>query len=61
MMSEPTETWEHLPLTDERRRHTLRYLDNRRSGANAWIWFTDQPSHLTYDRIHGGIQPGAAY
>jgi hypothetical protein len=20
------------------------------------IWFTDQPSHLTYDRVHGGIQ-----
>ncbi len=20
------------------------------------IWFTDQPSHLTYDRIHGGLQ-----
>jgi hypothetical protein len=20
------------------------------------IWFTDQPSHMTYDRIHGGIQ-----
>ena len=20
------------------------------------IWFTDQPSHLTPDRIHGGIQ-----
>jgi hypothetical protein len=19
------------------------------------IWFTDQPSHMTYDRIHGGI------
>jgi hypothetical protein len=22
----------------------------------ARIWFVDQPSHLTYDRIHGGIQ-----
>jgi hypothetical protein len=20
------------------------------------IWLTDQPSHLTYDRIHGGLQ-----
>jgi hypothetical protein len=20
------------------------------------IWFTDQPSHLTYDRVHGGLQ-----
>jgi cobalt-zinc-cadmium efflux system outer membrane protein len=22
------------------------------------IWFTDQPSHLTPDRVHGGITPG---
>ncbi len=20
------------------------------------FWFTDQPSHMTYDRIHGGIE-----
>jgi len=20
------------------------------------FWFTDQPSHMTYDRIHGGLQ-----
>lgn len=20
------------------------------------IWFTDQPSHLTPDRVHGGVQ-----
>jgi hypothetical protein len=20
------------------------------------IWFTDQPSHMTPDRVHGGIQ-----
>jgi hypothetical protein len=20
------------------------------------FWFTDQPSHMTYDRVHGGIQ-----
>jgi len=43
MMSEPTEVWEHLPLSDDIRRHTLRYLDSRRSGANDWIWFHDQP------------------
>jgi hypothetical protein len=25
---------------------------------NEWerIWFTDQPSHLTPERVHGGIQ-----
>jgi hypothetical protein len=22
------------------------------------IWFCDQPSHLTVDRVHGGITPG---
>jgi len=22
------------------------------------IWFTDQPSHLVVDRVHGGITPG---
>jgi len=43
MMSEPTGVWEHLPLSDEVRRHTLRYLDSRRSGANDWIWFHDTP------------------
>jgi hypothetical protein len=20
------------------------------------FWFTDQPSHMTYERVHGGIQ-----
>jgi len=24
------------------------------------IWFFDQPSHLTVDRVHGGITPGQA-
>ena len=24
----------------------------------ARFWFVDQPSHMTYDRIHGGIEPG---
>lgn len=22
------------------------------------IWFTDQPSHMVVDRVHGGITPG---
>lgn len=43
MLSEPTGVWEGLPLIDEVRRHTLQYLDSRRSGANDWIWFHDQP------------------
>ncbi len=24
------------------------------------FWFFDQPSHLTVDRVHGGITPGQA-
>lgn len=24
------------------------------------IWFTDQPSHMVVDRVHGGITPGIA-
>ena len=32
--------------------------EDLRQIAEEWkrIWFTDQPSHMTYDRIHGGIQ-----
>lgn len=28
------------------------------SGEVQRFWMTDQPSHLTYDRLHGGIGPG---
>lgn len=33
--------------------------ENLRQIENTWsrIWFTNQPSHLTYERVHGGIQP----
>lgn len=32
--------------------------EDLRQIANEWerIWFNDQPSHLTPERIHGGIQ-----
>jgi hypothetical protein len=32
--------------------------ENLRQIQSEWerIWFMDQPSHLTYERIHGGIQ-----
>jgi Capsule polysaccharide biosynthesis protein len=43
MVAEPTATWEDLPLSEDVRQHTLRYLHSRRSGANDWIWFHDQP------------------
>jgi hypothetical protein len=33
--------------------------EDLRQICNEWrrIWFTDQPSHLTYERAHGGIGP----
>jgi hypothetical protein len=33
--------------------------ENYRQIENEWarFWFMDQPSHLTYERIHGGIGP----
>ena len=36
----------------------LNVSENLRVMEYEWerIWFTDQPSHLTPDRIHGGIQ-----
>lgn len=36
----------------------LTVSENYRQIADEWqrIWFTDQPSHMTYDRIHGGLQ-----
>jgi hypothetical protein len=36
----------------------LNISENLRTMEYEWerIWFTDQPSHLTPDRIHGGIQ-----
>jgi hypothetical protein len=32
--------------------------EDLRQIRNEWrrIWFTDQPSHLTPERVHGGIQ-----
>jgi hypothetical protein len=33
--------------------------EDLRQIQNEWrrIWFTDQPSHMTYERAHGGIGP----
>ena len=33
--------------------------EDLRQMKNEWkrFWFTDQPSHLTYERVHGGIGP----
>jgi hypothetical protein len=36
----------------------LNQSEDLRQIENEWarFWFTDQPSHLTYDRIHGGLE-----
>lgn len=46
--SQPNERMEALLVNSE----------NYRQIKAEWarFWFTDQPSHLTFDRIHGGIE-----
>lgn len=47
------------PSDPTRRMNALLVVsENMRQIADEWqrIWFTDQPSHMTYDRIHGGLQ-----
>ncbi len=36
----------------------LNYSENLRQMEQEWMrfWMVDQPSHLTYDRIDGGMQ-----
>ncbi len=36
----------------------LNTSEDERHIEDEWarFWFVDQPSHLTYDRIHGGVQ-----
>jgi hypothetical protein len=36
----------------------LNQSEDLRQIENEWerVWFTDQPSHLTAERVHGGIQ-----
>ena len=36
----------------------LNTSEDERQIEQEWarFWFVDQPSHLTYDRIHGGVQ-----
>ena len=45
--SDPTRRMEALLNTSE----DLRQIEQEWSR----FWFTDQPSHMTYDRIHGGL------
>ena len=36
----------------------LNQSEDLRQIEQEWMrfWFTDQPSHMTYERVHGGIQ-----
>ena len=46
--SDPTRRMQALLVKSE----SLRQIQDEWSR----FWFTDQPSHMTYDRIHGGIE-----
>ena len=43
---------------NERIKELLNNSEDLRQIEYEWerIWFTDQPSHLTPERVHGGIQ-----
>ncbi len=43
---------------NERVHELLNQSEDLRQMQREWevIWFTDQPSHLTPERVHGGIQ-----
>ena len=42
-----------------RMQELLNQSENERQIHNEWarFWFLDQPSHMTFDRVHGGIGP----
>jgi hypothetical protein len=44
--------------TTERMDALLVVSENYRQIKDEWkrFWFVDQPSHMTFDRIHGGIE-----
>ena len=43
---------------NERMKQLTNQSEDMRQIREEWqrIWFTDQPSHMTPDRVHGGIQ-----
>jgi hypothetical protein len=43
---------------NERTHELINQSEDLRQVRSIWerIWFTDQPSHLTPDRTHGGIE-----
>jgi hypothetical protein len=42
-----------------RMQQMLYQSEDLRQIQNEWrrFWFNDQPSHLTFERVHGGISP----
>jgi hypothetical protein len=46
------------PDPNRRMLELLNVSEDLRQIGNEWerIWMIDQPSHLTFDRIHGGMQ-----
>lgn len=48
------------PDPNERMAQLLNTSEGLRQIKDEWnrFWFTDQPSHLTPIRVHGGIGPG---
>jgi hypothetical protein len=48
----------YSPDPNRRMRQLLNNSEDMRQISNEWerIWFLDQPSHMTPERVHGGIQ-----
>jgi hypothetical protein len=49
--SDPNERVDALLVSSE----TIGQIADSQNGWNQF-WFGDQPEHMTYDRIHGGIE-----
>ena len=43
LLSEPTEIWEDIDLTEGLEAKLMDYLDSRRQGSQDWIWFHERP------------------
>jgi hypothetical protein len=49
LISEPTEAWEHLALTEAQKRAVSDYLASRAGGAGDWIYFHREPDSAFAD------------
>ncbi len=49
----------YSPDPNERMQQLLNQSEDLRQAKKEWFrfWMVDQPSHLTPDRVHGGIGP----